>query len=374
MNLGAVLLGTGRGVADFGEQVAEADETVAAAKARQAAAKAAADEREAAIAEKRRQYEAGQALKLQKKPIGSPYVGTTGKMVQKMYEPGTGKITEEEIGGTLPETDAEKWVRGQIAIGGDPAKAKVDALVKFGPTPPKVAKPDPLQAKLDFYTKLFGEKKAKEMIKREGGGLPRLRAPGEAAGGAGFTQEDVEEAVRQDHDGTTPLDKLRLVPGMKPLAEAAARFKLTNHIESGKAPTTQEKNAGDSAKQIQNLLPTILPKLASHKDDSTAQQLIDKAKMVSEYTAYKHGLYTGPDSDLLQLVSFAQILGAQPWLKTGRNKVVYEDIKTHLPSPTDSKQQMYKKIIGLQQLLPMIETPTGAAASDIKVGDTVTVN
>jgi len=194
--IAAGFLGAAQGIGNLGEQTATADEIVA--RQQGAAAEAAQKEKARldAIAQRKQKFDAQMKAKLAKKPVGTPFTNTEGKLVQRFYDPATATLSVEPVGSgadATPENPAQAHLRMLKSIGMSDADAQKAVQAKFGPQPEKKTA---LEQKYDTYLKLFGKKEADRMMEVEGGLLPRPKAAGAAGGPAALTGGNVSDSVK----------------------------------------------------------------------------------------------------------------------------------------------------------------------------------
>lgn len=244
----AGLFGALQALGNFGNQLATADQANAASRQAALTAAQAAADRQAAADLKRKEFELKQQKANAKTPLGTPYVASGGKMVQRYYDPVSRTVTEEEIGGPAPETDAEKYKRSLISIGVSDADATKMTKDKYGPTPPKL---DAEEQKKEFWKSLgFTDAEIKRMAGVEGGLYARPRIL--AAGGTGgpMTDAEIAAAAAERKNGVQPAQQ-----GLsKPENERVVKYMLDHGIHQGNKPTANALNAaerGDSILAIQ---------------------------------------------------------------------------------------------------------------------------
>lgn len=356
---------------DFGNQMAVADQATAAARAAAQKESSAEADRQAAAKLKRDAFAFKQRQANAKKPIGTPYVAAGGKMVQRFYDPVSKTITEEEVGGAAPETDGEKYKRMLKSI--DPTMRE-DALnkavmAKYGPA---AVKPDALEQKKAFWKSLgFTEEQIKRMAGVEGGLYARPRVLAGGSGG-GAAQSDIDNWRAAQIAADTM--KFSDVPTKE--KDGVARAMQALGLTPGKAETNQEKQADDATRTLIPMVDDAIKMLANHADETGGWSAFKQGLAKSVYGA---GISPGKDEEkILQTVSFLQLLGVQPWTKTGRGKFIFEAIEPHLPKAGDSLGLTYQKLNTLRDLLPKIIQQGGVSGqpgsnSDINVGDTVEV-
>lgn len=350
------LFGALSALGNFGNQLATADDSVAAQRAAKATAEQGRVDRETAAAEKRREFDLKNQAANAKKPLGVPYTAAGGKMMQRFYDPATQKITEEEINGGAPETDAEKMVRSLMAIGQTKDQATKASVAKYGAA---AIKPDAGQAKVNLWKSLgFTDAEIKRMEGVEGGLFARPKVAGAGAGGGTLKAPTAidEYRAKKIQDGTM---KLSDVPTKE--RDGVVNALMLGGMEPGKAETNQEKQSVDAAKQLVPMVNDALKMLENHKNETG---LMSSAKQHIANSVYGHGVSPGKDEEeILQTVSFLQLLGVQPWTKTGRGKFIFEQIEPHLPKAGDSLGLTYQKLETLKKLLPSVMSTPGYGES-----------
>jgi hypothetical protein len=351
--MAAGIFGALSALGDFGNQLATAREENATKRTAAERAAAAAAERAAAAAEKRREFDAKQAAVVTKKPLGAPYVATGGKTMQRFYDSATQKVTEEEVSGGTPETEQDKYKRSMVGLGMTEDQAAKATIAKYGPAPVKM---DAGEAKVKLWKSLgFTDAQIKRMESVEGGLVARPRAAGAASGagsGASAGNGEADYLAGQINAGTM---KYSDVPAkMKP---AVFNAMMAGGLSAGEKETPQEKASVDATKQLVPMVDDLTKMLEPHKDETG---LFSAFKQKAANAYYQAGGSPGAnETKILQNVAFLQLLGTQPWTKTGRGKFIFEQIKPHLPAPGDSLGLIYQKLNDLKELLPYVSATPG---------------
>jgi hypothetical protein len=142
--------------------------------------------------------------------------------------------------------------------------------------------------------------------------------------------------------------------GIKPPAKLQASVE-TYMEEHGMHPkvklTSQEQGLLDLTKQMEPKVES-LKKIIEDAGLSNSGGTWDAIKQQAKFYEYKAGIK--PDqlhADLIKAAAALQVMGAGPWTKLGRGKYLYETIKQHLPSPTDSPALLYDKVQFLQSII-----------------------
>jgi hypothetical protein len=134
----------------------------------------------------------------------------------------------------------------------------------------------------------------------------------------------------------------------------------------------QERRLLTSARQMEPMVKKLEDLIdgAGLKESDAA--IMDKNSAVMQHLrmyGYKAGVK--PDqlhADLIKTAAALQVMGAAPWMQMSRSKYMYETVKQHLPSPTDTPALLYDKaqflhgiITDLKESLAEAGTPYGAA-------------
>jgi hypothetical protein len=135
----------------------------------------------------------------------------------------------------------------------------------------------------------------------------------------------------------------------------------------------QERRLLDTARQMEPKvaqLEDLISKAGLQNSDDAIWNKNSAAMQHLRMYAYKAGVK--PDqlhADLIKTAAALQVMGAAPWMQMSRSKYMYETVKQHLPSPTDTPALLYDKaqflhgiITELKDSLAEAGVPYGAAA------------
>jgi hypothetical protein len=250
--------------------------------------------------------------------------------------------------GDILELDPGKvwWSVSQGKAVNPPRPSPMDSLRKFVSTlPPAVAKGAQTRAEAYLEDNPLDHKGAITEVMRY--------ADAQQAEGNRRTDAATTEANRRADAKTAEAnrreDRNEARLANEAFQKAMVDFRLQ---ERYKYMTPQERQTFDAIKTAEpmvNRLTKFIEDNNLQNENSLAFGNHSALMQHLRFYGYKKGVEPEKvSSQLIKDAAALQVMGARPWMTMGRGKYMFETISQHLPSPTDTPQQLYSKTTWLR--------------------------
>lgn len=278
--------------------------------------------------------------------IGLPTFTADGKTYRQMWSPSQGKVIKIESGGADDAMGALRDIVQQ-----DPRFK--DQLGPFAASSLKAHGGDAKSALRDVLEER--NRLRSEIEKRE-----------DASQRERDRQQDYSQHLADRREDAAQREKDRREEEKQRLEDRKSFKDYVSASTDKRKLNSQEQGLLDLTKQIEPKLDQLQKILEDNKLTDKGG-ILDVAKAQKNFREYQIGLK--PDdvsSSIIKAAAALQVMGAAPWMKMGRGKYLFETIKQHLPSPTDSPALLYDKVQFLRsivdeakQSLPNQDDPLG---------------
>lgn len=297
--------------------------------------------------------------------LGIPPATEGGVTYKQLYSPAQAKFVRIPIGSKAGGLDSLR----RVVMAADPKYRQ--QLMDLGQTELESDPEHPgnalkaivaRQQHLEDQTNL--ESRADDRAKSEAERQADREKSSDARQAAREKAADARQAARERAAGGNADPQLirdlaaRWRKGDPPPAKVRAQveqYMEENGIPSGRKLNAQENRVLDLANQTE---PKVgqLKKLIEDAGLTGSNDWVfgDRSALMQHLRMFTYGKGVAPDKlggDLIKAAAALQVMGAGPWMQMGRGKYLFETIKQHLPSPTDTPQQLYEKAIFLQSIL-----------------------
>ena len=299
-----------------------------------------------------------QQLELKKEVIGNPIQTKDGSYAVFTRDPQSGAVALEVLPTSFKgRTPVDELLDEKKALkDAGFSDAQIASYLGYSPkNPPSETELQKLGDKIELY-ELLKDKDPKLAAALMGAPMVKVMGFGAAPGEGPETVDDYLGSVAHG-DITSPTQIPTKIRG-KVLSQMSSQG-----VHFLRKPTQIEQRAFDGMTDFSVVADQLLPMLDKLKDakGNLPNSWLDVAKSKGTMWEYLAGKVPGaPDSmgdpdiqeAIKQYASLSQLAGAMPWTAISRSKVVYEDIKKHLPNPGgDTPRMMYDKIINMQRIL-----------------------
>jgi hypothetical protein len=186
-----------------------------------------------------------------------------------------------------------------------------------------------------------------------------------AARGAGTGSGDARSIADKAKDIESGLATLKDFPTKE--RGAIATYMRENKMDAKRKLNAKETALADVVRQIE---PKVgqLKKIIEDAGLETDNDWVfgNHSALMQHLRMFGYNRGVAPEKlsgDLIKTAAALQIMGAGPWSIIGRSKYTFETIKQHLPSPSDTPQQLYEKAIFLQGIVDEAKESLGQEAA-----------
>jgi hypothetical protein len=325
--------------------------------------------------------------------IGLPQYSDNGIPVRQMWSPSQGKVVQIHGQGGAPtgmealrdfvkkqdpkyQKDLQAIAESELAIDPNDTKGAMKAVL---------SRAEKLQDQEEAERKEKAKQDAEDKRKLEGYKLEQ-----DDKGQWWYMPDDPSKSpIRSSVKGKLPKqasgegDPRSVADKAKDVQSGSATLKDFPTKERGAIATYMRENKMEAKRKLNaseqktlDIVNQIEPKIGQLKKTiEDAGLTTDNDWMFGGYSslaehlrmfAYNRGV--APEKLSGQLIKTAaslQVMGAGPWMALGRGKYMFETIKQHLPSPTDTPQQLYEKAIFLQGIVDEAKGSLGQTESGV---------
>ena len=281
-----------------------------------------------------------------KRPYKLSEFNEGGKRYERTFFPETGTIRDLPGGASTDPLEAAK-ARYQQINGVEMPKELQNQFMKF-------VKPEPTQ-KIEMKQAPNGEWVGVPVKEGKSGFKGRLPKEGGAAS-VGASDPLIEKLAKAWHE-----------KGIKPTAKfqsAVTAYMEDQGWEPARKMSASEQQVATTINQVKPKIDQLMSTIEKNNLQEQGSWVFGDHSALAQHLrmfAYQRGVKPEQVSaDLIKGAAALQVMGASPWMRMGRGKYLYETVRQHLPSPTDTPQLLYDKL----QFLKGIMDEAGAAIQE----------